>query len=283
MCDSTLTITYLSLVSFLVSSNIDARWFNNSTIFAQAEDFFCVNVCMCACESMYGVYVCVCVCLLSVRLIRYLSVCGGNSRRRWCCDSHLSIIKDGSSALGSQLRPSIDQSQMSTDLNRPVHDTWHKRTDNSFHNHPIHPPVFCLSFMSLGPCTVSIRSLTPSTHMLSPSTSLSIILSLMANLIAIELRDDDDGREAKRDEEDIPIGNIHRPRRGWLRTLSRWPLSLSRLCLTPPQLCLSSNTKDCEELIGSKGTDTWHIHLNPDYYHTTYSLLPALQLPSPRI
>lgn len=32
--------------------------------------------------------------------------------------------------------------------------------------------------------------------------------------------------------------------------------SQSFLCLTPPQLCLSSNTKDCEELIGSKGTDT---------------------------
>lgn len=34
------------------------------------------------------------------------------------------------------------------------------------------------------------------------------------------------------------------------------PLLSSRLCLTPPQLCLSSNTKDYEELIGSKGTDT---------------------------
>lgn len=91
-----------------------------------------------------------------------------------------------------------------------THDT--KRTDNSFHIIQF-TRQFCLSFMSLG-LALSRSGHSPThTHMLSLSTSLypslsSIILSLMANLIAIESRDD--GREAKREEEDIPIGNISR-------------------------------------------------------------------------
>lgn len=223
----------------------------------------CMYVCVCVC-----VYMCMCtyVCLLSVRLVRCLSVCGGNSRRRWCCDSHLSIIKDGSSA---PWEPIEAIHWPITNVNWPQSPRpWHMTQANrqQFSQSSNSPANFGLSFMSLGlVLSRSGHSPIPHTHMLSPSTSLSIILSLMANLIAIESRDDDDddGREAKRDEEDIPIGNI-RPRRRWLRTLSRWPLSISRLCLTPPQLCLSSNTKDCEELIGSKGTEYWHLTHSPE-------------------
>lgn len=86
-----------------------------------------------------------------------------------------------------------------------THDTSEPTT--VFHNHPIHPSNFVSPSCHLVlHCLDQVTDHSPTqTHMLSLSTSIypspSIILSsLMANLIAIESRDD--GSEAKRDEGD---------------------------------------------------------------------------------
>lgn len=74
-----------------------------------------VKVCMCVCE-------CVCVCC-SVRLVGVCPSVVETADEDGVVIHIFQSSKTDHPPLGSQLRPSIDQSQMSTDLSRPVHDT----------------------------------------------------------------------------------------------------------------------------------------------------------------
>ncbi len=135
----------------------------------------CVYVCKCACESMC-VWVCECVCVCcSVRLVGVCPSVVETADEDGVVIHIFQSSKTDHPPLGSQLRPSIDQSQMSTDLSRPVHDTWHKANRQQFSHHPIHPPILSLVHVTWS-CTVSIRSLT-NPHTCSLSRPLSIPLS----------------------------------------------------------------------------------------------------------
>lgn len=182
----------------------------------------CVYVCM---------YVCVCVCVYVYVCLVVCPTCSVSLRLWWKQQTKMVLWFTSFNHQRRIIRPlganwghplTNHKCQLTSVAPYMAHDTSEPTTVFTIIQ-------FTRQFLSIlhvtWSCTVSIRSLThPHTHMLSPSTSPSIIHSLMANLIAIESRDDD-GREAKRDEEDIPIGKF-RPRRRWLRTLSRWPLSI---------------------------------------------------------
>lgn len=204
-------------------------------------------VCMCVYVCMCAVWKYVCVCCLSDSSV--------SVRLWWKQQTKMvlwftsSIIKDGSSAPWEPIEaihwPIINVNWPQSP--RP----WHMTQANRQHFPIIQfTSLFWLLFMSLG------LALSQSGHSQPNTCSLSSPFSILPSLNSLLWWQSHRHwverwwERARREEEDIPIGNIIR--RGWVRTLSHWPFSLSCLCLTPPQLCLSSNTKDCEELIGSK-------------------------------
>lgn len=63
------------------------------------------------------------MCLLSVRLVGVYPSVVETADEDGVVIHIFQPSKTDHPSLGSQLRPSIDQSQMSTDLSRPVHDT----------------------------------------------------------------------------------------------------------------------------------------------------------------
>lgn len=222
----------------------------------------CVCVCVCEygamCESVrvWWVYVCEYVsdCCLSVRVCPSVVE---NSRRKGGVVIHIfnhqrRIIRP----LGANWEPLTNHKCQLTSVARPWHMT--QATDKSSH-HPIHPPV-CLS------SPVCLDQVTHHHHALSLVLSLSLSLTILIFLMLTSLplsRERRWKRESKERIKNIPIGFQAVGISENVKSLTFHSFVLPYASLS---LCLSSNTKDCEELIGSKRTDTWHIHLNPVYF-----------------
>lgn len=211
----------------------------------------CVYVCMCACESMR-----VCL-LLSNQLVgvcpSVVETADEDGVMIHIFYHQRRIIRSLGANWGHPL--TNHKCQLTSVAPSMTHDTSEPTTVFTLSNSPA-------NFVSCS-CHLVLHCLDQvthhQTHALSPALSLSSSLNSLLWWQSHRHWVERWWERAMREEEDIPIENISR--RGWVRTLSHWPFSLCCLCLTPPQLCLSSNTKDCEELIGSKGTDTWHIYL----------------------
>lgn len=168
----------------------------------------CERVCVC-------VSVNICEWLLSVRLSVSVRLSWKTADKRWCCDSHHQSSKTDHPPLGSQLRPAIDQSQMSTDLSRPsmTHDT---KRPTRVH---IANSSASLSLVHVTWLMVCLDQVTHHHIILSLAFSLSLILVFLMAIYHRHWVERDDGSESKERKRTFqldfqPLGSV--------RTLSQW-------------------------------------------------------------